>query len=170
MNKSDTITKISSALVKAQRKMTNVLKGDSNPFFKSKYAGLPDVMDACKEHLNSEGISVLQSNGKDEKGHYVETTLLHESGEWVESRLYLVLSKQDMQGLGASCTYARRFDLQSFVFLGAIDDDGESAVNRSTLAEPPKNVVSKSDRPAFKPKAVTPVANGSKVADNGSEW
>src|ERR1035437_4743809 len=60
MRTSSGIAKIAAALNKAQRNIGSATKGAANPFFKSKYADLGSVMEACKEALNNEGITVLQ--------------------------------------------------------------------------------------------------------------
>lgn len=136
MKTSDSIVEISKALVKAQSKIGGAVKSANNPFFKSKYSDLNSVIQACKEELNSEGISVLQPVVSDEQGDSVETVLLHESGEYISSRMKLVLAKQDMQGYGSAVSYARRYSLQSMVFIpSSEDDDGEKAMNRPRHAE-----------------------------------
>jgi hypothetical protein len=130
MRTSDTIVKIAPALLKAQRKIGGAIKGASNPFFKSKYADLGAVMEACKEALNEEGILVLQPVISEEGIDYVETVLVHESGEYISSRMKLIVSKPDMQAYGSSISYARRYGLQSLMFIPAEDDDGEKAMAR----------------------------------------
>ena len=47
MIKSETISKLAPALVKAQAEMGNASKGAANPFFKSKYADLNAIREAC---------------------------------------------------------------------------------------------------------------------------
>lgn len=135
MNKSESIVKIASALSKAQKNIGTAVKGSANPFFRSKYADLGSVMEACKEALNAEGVLVLQPVHSDETGDYVETILMHESGEFLSSRMKLMASK-NMQELGSATSYARRYGLQSMVFIPATDDDGEASVGRASKAAP----------------------------------
>jgi hypothetical protein len=133
---STTITKIAPALLKAQSLMGAALKGSKNPYFKSNYADLGAVLEACKEHLNSNGITILQPIGKNEHGTYVETVLLHESGEFITSITPVIFSKEnDPQAQGSAITYGRRYGLQSFISLPAEDDDGEKAMTRKPKAE-----------------------------------
>lgn len=131
MNKSDSIVKIAGALLAAQKEIGSALKGSSNPFFKSKYADLGAVMEACKEPLNKNGITVLQPVNADADGEYVETILLHESGEFLSSRMKLLVPK-NMQDYGSAVSYARRYSLQSLVFIPAEDDDGETTMGRKS--------------------------------------
>lgn len=141
MNKSESIVKISGALVKAQSEMGNATKGSANPFFKSRYADLNAIREACLPVLNAHGISVLQPTTVLDGKLYVETLLLHESGEFISGIYEVVVGKQnDPQALGAAISYSRRYGLQSMVNIGAEDDDAESAMGRNTKAAAPKTV------------------------------
>lgn len=131
MNKSESIAKIAPALLKAQRKMGAATKGAANPYFKSKYADLGAVMEVVKDPLNDEGITILQPTYSKDGSHYVETILMHETGEFIASdALKLELNKTDMQQLGSAITYARRYTLQSLLSIPAEDDDGEASMGR----------------------------------------
>ncbi len=135
MNKSETITKIAGALLSAQKAMGNASKGASNPFFKSKYADLNAIREACMPALNENGITVLQGTTVENGKAYVETTLLHESGEFLASLTEIIANKQnDAQAHGSGVSYARRYGLQSFLCIGAEDDDGEKANGRGAYA------------------------------------
>lgn len=165
---SHSIVKLVPALLAAQKAIKSVTKDASNPYFNSKYATLESVIDAVKKPLNDEEIVVLQPVGFDTEGGYVETILMHTSGEYISSRMRLVSGKGTMQDLGSAISYARRYSLQSVVFLGVADDDGEASMGRTTtsnVASLPKKPVEakKVFKPAVK-TADTDVANGS------SDW
>lgn len=137
MQTSESIAKITPAFLKAQKAMEAAKKGESNPFFKSKYADLSAVLEACKGALNENGISILQPHVTEfnpvtgEELHYVETILVHESGEFYSSKTKLEIAKKnDPQSHGSSVSYARRYGLQSLISLPAEDDDAEKAMNR----------------------------------------
>lgn len=119
---------IATALLKAQKQMGNAIKGSANPFFKSRYADLNAIREACMPALNDNGIVVLQPTVVMDGKNYVKTLLLHESGESLEC-LTEILYKNvgDAQGQGSGISYARRYGLQSFVNIGADDDDGNHA-------------------------------------------
>jgi hypothetical protein len=134
MKTSESIAKLAPALLKAQKKIGAAVKGNANPFFKSKYADLGAVMEACKEAFNEAGITVLQPVSSDGTKHFVQTILIHESGEFISDSMMLELGKTDMQQLGSAITYARRYSLQSMGFIPAEDDDGEAAMNRKAAA------------------------------------
>ena len=120
---------IATALLKAQTEMSNPKKGATNPFFKSKYADLNAIREAVIPTLNENGISVLQPIVHAEGKNFVKTILLHESGELMESLTEIIYNKQnDAQAQGSGISYARRYALQSFVCVGADDDDGQKAI------------------------------------------
>lgn len=140
MEKSETITKISAALLKAQEEMGNASKGSTNPYFKSKYADLNAVREACIPVLNKHKISVLQPTVFEEGKPFVKTLLLHESGEYLASVTEIVFNKaNDAQAHGSGVTYARRYGLQSFVNIGSEDDDGNAASQPQQHKEEPKD-------------------------------
>ena len=144
MRMSDSIKNIAVALVKAQSEMGVVVKGADNPFYKSKYADINDVIKTIKEVLNNNGIAFLQPIAvKDvagEKVNLVETMLLHTSGEYLIGEIEVILKDKDPQKMGMSVTYSRRFGLQSMVGLPSEDDDGNTASGKEDKT--------KSDKPS----------------------
>lgn len=119
---------IAKALLEAQKQMGVATKESKNPYFKSSYADLNSIREACMPSLNANGIVVLQPTVSIEGKNYVKTVLLHESGETFESLTEIIYSKQnDAQSQGSGITYARRYGLQSLVNVGAEDDDGNKA-------------------------------------------
>lgn len=153
MKTSDSIIKIAPALLAAQKKIGAAKKDGNNPFFHSSYVTLGSVMEACKDTLNENGIAVLQPIGSDENGVYVETVLLHESGEYIADRMRIAAKQvmvkpdprkqegfepylsPDPQAQGSAISYARRYSLQSMVFIPAEDDDAEKATNHTKSTE-----------------------------------
>lgn len=135
MKQSEQINEITKALAEAQKEIGAAHKDSKNPFFKSNYADLTSVIDACKEPLNKNGIAIVQGIDSDENGHYAETILSHESGQFMSCRMKLIVNKNDMQQLGSAITYARRYMLQSMAFVGAEDDDGNLASKRQVRKE-----------------------------------
>jgi hypothetical protein len=128
MKTSPTITKIASALLKAQGAMGTAIKDAKNPFFKSKYADLNSIREACMPSLQTNGITLLQPTITIDGKNYVETILIHESGEWMSCETEILFGKKDdAQAQGSGITYARRYGMQSFLNVGADDDDGNTA-------------------------------------------
>jgi hypothetical protein len=119
---------LAKALIEAQKEMGNAVKDSVNPFFKSKYADLNSIREACMPALNKYGIAVLQPTVHIDGKNFVRTVLLHESGELFESMTEIIYNKtNDAQAQGSGITYARRYGLQSLVNVGAEDDDGNKA-------------------------------------------
>jgi hypothetical protein len=136
------------ALAAAQAEMGRALKDATNPAFKSKYADLASVMDACMPALNKHGIAVLQPLVDDEHGRYVKTVFVHgESGELTECRVPLIVAKNDMQGYGSAVTYARRYGLMSMAGIAPEDDDGNAAAKAAP--KPPSSAQMKRDMEAL---------------------
>jgi hypothetical protein len=134
MIKSETITNLASALVKAQSEMGNATKGAANPFFKSRYADLNAIREACMPVLAKHGLSVLQPTVTIDGKKFVETLVMHESGEFIGGHTEILAVKEtDAQAQGSGISYARRYGLQSLLCIGAEDDDGESAIGRSKV-------------------------------------
>ena len=128
MEMSDNIADLSAALSKAQMIMEGAVKGKVNPAFKSRYADLASVWDACREPLASNGLSVIQMPGPVENGQMSLTTQInHSSGQWVRETMTIPLSKVDAQGYGSATSYARRYALAAFVGVSPEDDDGNAA-------------------------------------------
>jgi hypothetical protein len=131
MNKSESIKNIAGALVKFQASVSKVAKESNNPFFKSKYASLANILSTIQKPLSECGLAVSQFPD----GDALTTIILHsESGEWMESSYTMPVAKQnDPQAMGSAITYARRYALGSILNLNIDDDDdGEKAMGRQS--------------------------------------
>jgi hypothetical protein len=129
MNKSESIKNIAGALVKFQASVSKVAKEANNPFFKSKYASLANILDTIQKPLSECGLAISQFPD----GNALTTIILHaDSGEWMESSYVMPVVKQnDPQAMGSAITYARRYALGSILNLNIDDDDdGEKAMGR----------------------------------------
>lgn len=136
MMTSESIKEISGALAKAQAVMAGASKDKTNPAYKSRYADLASVWEACREALTSNGISVVQMTRPSEAQEViVETRLCHTSGEWIEGALAIPVTKADAQGFGSCLTYARRYALAAAVGVAPEDDDGNAAAAARPIAK-----------------------------------
>lgn len=128
MKSSDTLGKISPALVAALGELRGVAKDSKNPHFKNDYASLEAVIETARPVLASHGLAFMQGLGEYVGGAMtVSTRILHESGEWIESDFQMPVAKSDPQGTASASTYARRYSLMGILGLPAVDDDGEAA-------------------------------------------
>lgn len=143
MASSNEINELAAALVAAQAEFSAVPKGSNNPFFKSNYAALPDVVASASPVLAKHGLAVTQSISFQlvPGGTCVDTlttTLLHKSGQFIENEMVLHLPKQDPQGQGSAVTYARRYAYMAILGLVADDDDDGNAASRPKVQVAPK--------------------------------
>jgi hypothetical protein len=141
---SEQINELADALAKAQGSIKSAAKVKNNPFFKSKYADLPAIWDACRVALTENSIAVIQSPQRDVDSHvWLETTLAHKSGQWMRSTYPINPTKNDPQGVGSAITYARRYALAAMVGIVADeDDDGNAASGRQESETAPSATVS----------------------------
>ena len=142
---SDDISELAVALAKAQAENGIVIKDAANPFFKSKYATLASVWEAVRPALTKHGLSIVQMPSHDEHGYYVETMMIHGSGQWIKNRTYMKVVKDDPQGVGSLISYARRYALQAMTKVCPEDDDGEIAMGRTQNVQQQKPAFVKAD-------------------------
>lgn len=139
---------IAAALAAAQGEMGRAMKSANNPHFRSKYADLASVMDACMPALTAHGIAVTQPVRREEGEMVLYTVLHHADSDQTldDGGLPLIVNKRDMQGLGSALTYARRYGLMAMAGIAPDDDDG----NAAAAAPPPKQ-----ERREEKPATIT---------------
>lgn len=139
-----TTKSIISKLIKARLEIQPPKKEGTNPHFRSKYVTLEGCIEAITEPLANHGFFLSQHvTNMVELKPSVVTILRHEDNDsWeLRSEVPLVLSKQDMQGLGSAITYARRYGIMSLLSLPAEDDDGNGASGTpKDAAQAPKTV------------------------------
>lgn len=131
MNQSQSIANLAGALAKAQAKIRGAVKDSANPFFKSSYADLQSVWDACRGPLTENGLCVIQTTDENAQGTQLVTTLAHESGEFVSGRMPVLPLKNEPQAIGSAISYARRYALAAIVGVYQTDDDAETAQARN---------------------------------------
>ena len=127
---SDEIKDLAAALSKAQGEMKNANLNKENPYFKSKYADLPTILDAVCVPLNESGLVISQNpNGKN-----LETVIFHvESGEYISSSIEMSCKDwTNPQAVGSAITYFRRYSICAMLNLNIdTDDDGNNATPRN---------------------------------------
>ena len=173
---SPTIGKLIMALAKAQGQIKAAPKDTDNTFFKSKYADLAAVWEACREPLSKNGLAVIQRpNPTDGFNVSLTTILAHESGEWIRGTLVMRPVEKtlkdpdgkyhrvvDPQGLGSCLTYARRYALSAMVGICSEedDDDGNKASQGKSQKEEPEAQETDGEHWAVsKVKDIVPTAN-----------
>jgi hypothetical protein len=140
-NQSGKIEKLATALAKAQSEIVGARKTSKNPYFKSDYADLFEVLEATRPILSKHGLSIIQTNnGVEIIGNtaflHVGTMLMHTSGQWIRSFIPLPIeSPVNCHKLGSAMTYGRRYGLSAMVGIAQMDDDGNAATTGTTNPE-----------------------------------
>jgi hypothetical protein len=141
MEHSDEFGEIAAALAAAQGKMDHAAKDRTNPHFKSKYADLASVLDACRPHLSAGDLAIIQPPaivmGDERAGAMVrvEPWLVHTSGQWFSTSLDAAVPNIQAQTIGSAITYLRRYGLAAMAGIAPEDDDG-NAGTRTTETPP----------------------------------
>jgi hypothetical protein len=136
MQHSESVKELATALAKAQGEIENAHKNATNPHFGKTYADLAEVLNTARPVLSKHGLSVVQLPGWEDGRLTVETMLMHTSGEWVSGVAQSPIQKQDPQGVGAACTYLRRYSLAAVCGIAQEDDDAESASGSPQRSQP----------------------------------
>ena len=124
MEKSQSIKEIAAALLLFNTKMDHVKRDAQNPFFKSKYATLSNILESIQVPLLEAGLSFCQMPDGDQ----LVTLIIHtESGEYFQSAYPIKPTRNDPQSFGSAVTYARRYALTSILGINVEDDDGTEA-------------------------------------------
>lgn len=165
LDESPQVDKLVAALAKAQAAFTHADPSRTAQLTKDgkkrKYATLADVFDAARPHLSANGLAVVQHPSTSRDGIILTTWLMHESGQWMRSRMEFPRPDSDrmslIQALGTALSYARRYAYAAIVGVAVEDDDGESAerpsYRREDDGEPPTPDVF----PRFGPAAGQPI-------------
>ena len=138
--KSEKIDKLAASLAKAQSEMKGAEKKSVNPFFNSGYADLHTVIESSFPHLTKYGLSVIQGNESRPGEFFVTTMLLHESGQWIKSRLKMPIEKVTAQSIGSTITYGRRYGLSAITGIAQYDDDGNAVSSKGITKDHAKTV------------------------------
>lgn len=139
MERSESIINLAKALQLFRLKVDKIVKSTENPYFKKKYAALPEILEAIQTPLDESGLTFTQLPD----GDMLTTLLIHsESGEFIQSSYAMHPIKQDPQSIGSAITYARRYALGAILSLNVVeDDDGNNASGKTDVKEQDKKPI-----------------------------
>jgi len=161
MKHSESIAALAGALAKAQLQIEPASKNATNPHFRSHYADLASIWDACRGPLNTNGLSIVQFPCDGDVGRTgLCTMLLHSSGEYISEVVTTRSQKDDPQGLGSALTYLRRYALAAVVGVTATEDDDGNAASTPANAR----VAAPAPRPYIPPPVSPPAVNAPPMA------
>ncbi len=127
---------IFSQLLKAQAEMPAIPKNHVNPFSKSKYADLTDIMNVVRPVLNANGLFLTQTLNRDPGASdvLVETEIFNANGDSICGGLIAVplVGNNPAQALGAASTYGKRYSLCALLGISA-DDDSDGAMKPNVV-------------------------------------
>ena len=147
------------ALVKLRGVLINPEKKSINPHFKSKYCKLEDLIQHVREPLSSHGLTFVQNIVNEEKSVMAQTTIIHESGQTLTlDGPAVLIDKFTPQGVGAACTYAKRYGICSAFGVESDEDDDANSVE-DQFKDKDKTKPPAKKAPA---KKVTPIAGAKK--------
>lgn len=148
---------LSAALAAAQGQVRSAEKNARNPHLRNRYAGLESVIQAAREAMTANGLSLtMHPIGRDGWAGVVYV-LAHSSGQWRRGELLHSIGQskglQPAQADGVCISYARRYVLMSLMQIAAGDDtDGavETSDRSSGRREQPR------ERPPAPPRQPAP--------------
>lgn len=161
-SRSESVKALVAALAKAQGLFTTIRKTNvaqvetkdgSKTGYTYRYAELADFIDACRKPLAVAGLAITQPATTDGRLVTVETTLWHESGEWMSNVFVLESASPSPQKIGSALTFARRYAYCALLGISAEkdDDDGRAAQEPDQAAPrgqtPPRRDQQRRDRP-----------------------
>lgn len=123
----ETKSNIYKKLAAVKAKIGKLTKDTSNPFFKSKYADINQLIEMTDPVLLEAGLLSIQPI---EDGHVVTKIVDIDSGETITSSLKLPESN-DPQKVGSAITYFRRYSLKALLNIGEEDDDANKAAGNN---------------------------------------
>ena len=165
MKHSESIAALAGALAKAQLQIEPASKNATNPHFRSHYADLASIWDACRGPLNTNGLSIVQFPCDGDVGRIgLCTMIVHSSGEWMSETITVKALKEDPQFLGGVLTYLRRYSLAAVVGVTATEDDDGNAASTPANAR----VAAPAPRPYIPPPVSPPAVNAPTVAHKPS--
>lgn len=144
---SEQTSELFKSLAEFQKEVKQPKKDANNPFFKSKYVPLENVVEVIHEAGSKHGLSEMTYPAHGEEGVGVGVLITHSSGQYIKfPPILLKPQKNDPQGVGAAMTYARRYALSAaFGIASETDDDGNSISGNETKASNKKSTKKQQD-------------------------
>lgn len=157
MQQSETLGELAKALATFQGSVPTIKKDADNPFFKSKYASLENILTTIRPELAKNGLSVSQfpteNNG-------LTTVLMHSSGEYLQSTVSMSPKDNTPQAQGSAITYMRRYALSAVLGLATDEDDDGNEASKATPTKPAAKQAPKPPKLPTEPFAAAKVMIG----------
>lgn len=159
MSEQQNAPELYAALFAVQQELEGIVKGENNPFFKSKYADRTTILQVLKPIFGKHKLllvqapvlppfeslgSVQQQEDKDYETTPViplalSTTIIHvPTGQSISSTAIVPMPQPDPQGFGSALTYTSRYSIISLLALPLLDDDDGNAASPYTTSKATK--------------------------------
>ena len=136
MEKSEQLNELAKALGAFQGEVEAVKKDAINPFFKSKYASLENILETIRPALKKNKLAFTQFPAGENE---LITILIHESGQFLKASFKMSPKDNTPQGQGSAITYARRYAISAVLGIATEeDDDGNVATVGQGKTQNPK--------------------------------
>lgn len=157
MQTSQSIENISKAIIALNAELSNPKNTADNPFFKSKYAPLNEILNEVRPLLSKHGLAIIQNTMSIEDRIGIQTVIIHSSGESIASDILLLKADKDTaQGQGSAITYGRRYQVSAMLSIASEDDDDGNHAS--------------GNKPDPKKAVTPPVLKGEKPKGNQTEF
>lgn len=124
-------------LAQAKKEIGAISKDSKNPFYKSKYFDINQLLQHVEPVMEKYGLMIMQPIIE---GKVVSLIIDVETGNDCRSEITLT-DERDPQKIGSQISYFRRYTLSSLLSLQAEDDDANKAIPQ----KPTKKKFTKSD-------------------------
>lgn len=143
VEKTQSIVNLVKALIKAQQGFAALEKSKTAKYASSTYlyADLDDMKKATMPSLEKNGLTLNFFPSNINGVPHLEALLVHESGEYIQSRYPITPDKAGLQGVGAAFTYLKRYFWGSILSLYEDENDdnfsepGEAPIKKTTQKE-----------------------------------
>lgn len=157
MQTSQSIENISKAIIALNAELSNPKNTADNPFFKSKYAPLNEILNEVRPLLSKHGLAIIQNTMSIDDRIGIQTVIIHSTGESIASDILLLKADKDTaQGQGSAITYGRRYQVSAMLSIASEDDDDGNHVS--------------GNKPDPKKAVTPPVLKGEKPKGNQAEF
>lgn len=143
--KSEEINELASALVKAQLELREAKLDKKNPHFRSDYASLESVVKTIRPVIGKHGLAYTQLMQPFNDNMALVTTLMHTSGQWMQSAMPMKVDMTKPQSVGSFITYYRRYSLVSMFGIADTADDDDA--NEAEMVAKENEIMKKAEKP-----------------------
>lgn len=162
--------KLAAALCKFQMEYSNAVRDASGNF--GSYVSLSEaeyaVSPATKFGLSHTFIIESATSHSDDHIIWITCRIMHESGEYIDSRLPIVTENQRGQNIyhkmGSAITYARRYMLLAAYGLGQADDEADAFSQKCADADN-TGKAKKTSKPKFQVSTTKPPKGQEKISE-----